>query len=130
MNNITIIYTPWRNLKKTGDMAVGQVSFKKERDVRRVHVEERINGIINRLNKTREERFPDLQKEKQDYERELQSREAEIRRQRQKEELALARERKQLKYQKTHAYDDLFTEDNVRHSNNQFLPSDDEDDFW
>ena len=26
-NNITVIYTPWSNLKKTGDMAVGQVGF-------------------------------------------------------------------------------------------------------
>jgi len=26
-NNIAIVYTPWSNLKKTGDMAVGQVSF-------------------------------------------------------------------------------------------------------
>ena len=27
-DNITVIYTPWSNLKKDGSMAVGQVSFK------------------------------------------------------------------------------------------------------
>jgi hypothetical protein len=111
-------------------MAVGQVGFKKEKEVRRVHVDTRVNAIINRLNKTREELYPDLQKDKQDYESELQSQEAELRRQRQKEELALARERKQLRHQKDHAYDDLFTDENVRHSNNQFRPDDYEDDFW
>ncbi len=30
-DNITIIYTPWSNLKKDGSMDVGQVSFKDQR---------------------------------------------------------------------------------------------------
>ncbi|OAQ31383.1 DUF814-domain-containing protein, partial [Linnemannia elongata AG-77] len=68
-NNLTIIYTPWANLKKSGDMDVGQVSFKKNNLVKRVHVAERINEIVNRLNKTKVERFPDLAQEKADYER-------------------------------------------------------------
>jgi len=32
-DNITIIYTPWSNLKKDGSMDVGQVSFKDQRKV-------------------------------------------------------------------------------------------------
>lgn len=32
-DNITIVYTPWSNLKKDGSMAVGQVSFKDQRKV-------------------------------------------------------------------------------------------------
>ena len=32
-DNITIIYTPWSNLKKDGSMAVGQVSFKDNKKV-------------------------------------------------------------------------------------------------
>ncbi|KAF9916505.1 Coiled-coil domain-containing protein 25 [Lobosporangium transversale] len=70
-NNLTIIYTPWSNLKKTGDMDVGQVSFKKNNLVKRVHVAERINEIVNRLNKTKVERFPDLAQEKMNHERTL-----------------------------------------------------------
>lgn len=27
-DNVTVIYTPWSNLKKDGSMAVGQVGFK------------------------------------------------------------------------------------------------------
>ena len=27
MNNINVVYTPWANLKKTGDMDVGQIGF-------------------------------------------------------------------------------------------------------
>lgn len=33
-DNITIVYTPWSNLKKDGSMAVGQVGFKDNRKVR------------------------------------------------------------------------------------------------
>lgn len=35
-DNVTVIYTPWANLKKDGSMAVGQVSFKDPRKVRRL----------------------------------------------------------------------------------------------
>jgi hypothetical protein len=35
-DNITVIYTPWSNLKKDGSMAVGQVGFKDPRKVRRI----------------------------------------------------------------------------------------------
>lgn len=48
-----MIYTPASNLKKTGDMAIGQVSFHKEKVVRRYYVSERENAIVNRLNKTK-----------------------------------------------------------------------------
>lgn len=69
-DNVTVIYTPWSNLKKTGDMATGQVGFKDNKLVKKVHVEQRENGIVNRLNKTRVEKFPDLRAEKADKERE------------------------------------------------------------
>jgi hypothetical protein len=32
-DNVTVIYTPWSNLKKDGSMAVGQVGFKDQRKV-------------------------------------------------------------------------------------------------
>lgn len=32
-DNVTVIYTPWSNLKKDGSMAVGQVGFKDSRMV-------------------------------------------------------------------------------------------------
>jgi hypothetical protein len=62
-------------------MAVGQVGFKDQRkvccmcividqvlivaQVKRVYVEKRENAIINRLNKTKEEKYPDLREEKE-----------------------------------------------------------------
>lgn len=51
-------------------MAVGQVGFKDQRKVKRVLVETRINAIVNRLNKTKEEKHPDLAQEKEEMEKE------------------------------------------------------------
>ncbi|XP_004349419.2 hypothetical protein CAOG_02669 [Capsaspora owczarzaki ATCC 30864] len=56
LNDVWIVYTPWANLKKTGDMAVGQVSFHNPRNVRKFLVEKKANEIINRLEKTKVER--------------------------------------------------------------------------
>lgn len=58
MNNIDVVYTMWENLKKTPAMEVGQVSFHREKDVRKIRVEKKINETVNRLNKTKTETFP------------------------------------------------------------------------
>ncbi|KIK69877.1 hypothetical protein GYMLUDRAFT_151398 [Collybiopsis luxurians FD-317 M1] len=65
-DNLTVIYTPADNLKKTGDMAVGQVSFHNDKRVKRVHVAKRENPIVNRLNKTKIERQVDHEQERID----------------------------------------------------------------
>lgn len=59
-NNVTVVYTPWSNLRKSGAMVAGEVSFHDTRLVKKVFVPARENAIINRLNKTRVEKFPDL----------------------------------------------------------------------
>lgn len=55
-------------------MAVGQVSFHDDRKVKRILVRQRENPIINRLNKTKVEKHPDLRQEKEDRLRELRKR--------------------------------------------------------
>jgi len=52
-------------------MAVGQVGFKDNKKVKRIHVISRENPIVNRLNKTKVEKFPDLREEKEARLREL-----------------------------------------------------------
>lgn len=74
-DNITVIYTPWSNLKKDGSMDVGQVSFKNQKLVKRIHVPQRENPIVNRLNKTKVERKPDLKQERDDRDREARKKE-------------------------------------------------------
>ncbi|KAG7112174.1 Coiled-coil domain-containing protein 25 like [Verticillium longisporum] len=128
-DNVTVIYTPWSNLKKDGSMATGQVSFKDPRKVKRILVPQRENPIVNRLNKTKVEAKPDFAQEREDRLKELRQRDQAAMLQRRKEEARVALERKEKKYQKDHAYDDLFTEDALEGSSNQNRDADWEDDF-
>lgn len=48
--------------------------------VKKIHVQQRENPIVNRLNKTRVEKFPDLKKEKDDYLRAIRKRDQEAQR--------------------------------------------------
>ncbi|KAK0723152.1 hypothetical protein B0T26DRAFT_705588 [Lasiosphaeria miniovina] len=128
-DNITVIYTPWSNLRKDGSMAVGQVSFKDQKKVKRIVVPQRENAIVNRLNKTKEEKYPDLREEKEGRLRELRKKDQAAQQARRKEEERVAKERQELKWQKDHAYDDIFTEENMAGMSNQDRGSDWEDDF-
>ncbi|CAL5431573.1 unnamed protein product [Camellia sinensis] len=65
VNNVDVVYTPWQNLKKTESMDVGQVGFHNPKMVHTVRVEKCINEIVNRLNRTKAERKPDLQAERE-----------------------------------------------------------------
>ncbi|KAF5860836.1 Coiled-coil domain-containing protein 25 [Aspergillus alliaceus] len=117
-DNITVIYTPWSNLMKDGSMAAGQVSFHNSKLVRKVFVRQRENAIVNRLNKTRVEKFPDLMAEKEDFLKKKQREERKSRDELRAREKQEKREREQLKWQKEHAYDDLMSEENIQASSN------------
>jgi NFACT protein RNA binding domain len=69
-NNQTIIYTPWRNIKKQGDMAIGTVMFHNDQIVKRHHIAQRDNAIVNRLNKTKREEKVDHEAVRQEREKE------------------------------------------------------------
>ncbi|CAI7592803.1 unnamed protein product [Penicillium pancosmium] len=128
-DNITIIYTPWSNLKKDGSMATGQVSFHNQKLVRKILVRERENAIVNRLNKTRIEKFPDLRSEKEEAAKKKRHSERKSRDQRMEKEKLEKREREQLKWQKDHAYDDMFSDEAMMNSSNQDRGEDFLDDF-
>ncbi|KAF8895251.1 cytoplasmic protein [Infundibulicybe gibba] len=114
-DNLTIIYTPGDNLKKSGDMAVGQVSFHSDKRVKRVHVDTRQNPIVNRLNKTKVERQVDHEQEKVDRLKQ----EAAARRvaaaEKKKADLELARAREAEKAARS--YDSLFNVEDADDSN-------------
>ncbi|KFY04227.1 hypothetical protein V491_09425 [Pseudogymnoascus sp. VKM F-3775] len=118
-DNVTIIYTPWSNLKKDGSMATGQVSFHDNKKVKKILVPTRINAIINRLNKTKVEKFPDFAAERDEILKAKSKKNQASVQARKKEEARIAKERRELKYQKEHAYDDVFTEEALEASSNQ-----------
>ncbi|TFY79178.1 hypothetical protein EWM64_g4832 [Hericium alpestre] len=108
-DNLTIIYTPADNLKKTGDMAVGQVSFHNDKRVKRIHIAKRENVIVNRLNKTKVERVVDHEQDRIDRIREENAaKRAEAAKKKKADaELAKAREAEKA----ARSYDALFSED-------------------
>lgn len=110
-------------------MAVGQVSFKDQRKVKKILVAQRENVIVNRLNKTKVEKFPDLRAEKEDYLRENRKKDQAALRLRQKEEARVAKERKEKAWQRDHAYDDLHADDQIEASSNQNRGEDFLEDF-
>lgn len=128
LNNVGIVYTYWKNLKKTGDMDVGQVGFHNRKDVRRTIVEKRLNPIINRLNKTKVEAHPDLAKEKQDHIRELNQASREAAKKRAKEERT--RHMEQQAEKEARSYDRIHKEElMVSNKDLQQDPNAFEDDF-
>ncbi len=110
-------------------MATGQVSFHDPKLTKKLLVPTRQNLIINRLNKTRVEKFPDLRNEKEEdlkHKRRIErlAREAKKAAERQEK-----KEREEKRWQKDHAYDDLMNEDDVAASSNQDRDGDFLDDF-
>jgi len=110
-------------------MATGQVGFKDNKKVKRVYVEKRENVIVNRLNKTKVEKHPDLSQEKQDRKKELSKKDRVAQQARAKEEARVAKERKQLAWEREHRYDDLHSEEALQGSSNQDRDADFLDDF-
>ncbi|RIA88040.1 hypothetical protein C1645_776002 [Glomus cerebriforme] len=123
--SVEVLYTPWSNLLKTNSMATGEVSFTNNAKVKKLQVKAKDNKILNRLEKTKIEKFPDLEKEKIQAEKEKKriAREAMIAKK--QEQLRLEQERKEQEALKS--YDTLFDESNMRSNYNN--DGDLEDDF-
>ncbi|DBB14517.1 hypothetical protein WJX82_007992 [Trebouxia sp. C0006] len=110
-NNIDVVYTPWSNLKKTASMEVGQVGFHSNKLVKKVRVEKRINDIINRLNKTKQELYPDLAAERENYDRGIRAvRKAEVQDTRKAEKAAKDEEQRQADLR---SYKNVMTADSM-----------------
>lgn len=128
IGNVAVIYTYWSNLRKTGDMDVGQVSFHRPGDVKRIVVEKRANEIVNRLNRSKTEAYPDLAKLKVDRVKELNRRAREQMKQKALDERALREQRLKEKeaksYDKMHKQDKMTSNKDLRQDHNDF-----EDDF-
>lgn len=127
-NNVSVVYTPWSNLKKTSDMAVGQVGFHNNREVKKFLVEKRENAVINAFKKTMDERYPDLRAEQ------TARQQRDVRRQKSREAAQPAREadekaeRERMK--ELQSYSSLMKDDKMSTNKDQTVSVEDyEDDF-
>ena len=109
-SSVYVIYTRWKNLKKTNDMVEGQVSYHRPDNVKRISVEKN-NSIVRTLEKTKQELYPDLFAEQEQRLREIQ--------QQQKEEYKqLAKEKQRdklqaMKEKEERSYDRIMHEENM-----------------
>lgn len=112
-DNVTVIYTPWSNLKKDASMATGQVSFHDHKMVKKIHVPTRQNPIVNRLNKTKVEKFPDFRAEREAEQREKRKKERIQREEEKAKDREEKKRRDELRWQKDHAYDEIMREEDM-----------------
>lgn len=104
------MYTRWKNLKKTADMVDGQVGFHRPDNVRRCKVEKN-NPIVKQIEKTREERHPNLYEEQQARLRKIQQQKKDHFKQLQKDKQMKKLEAEREK--ELRSYDRLFVSDNM-----------------
>ena len=123
-NDVTIVYTPWSNLKKTAGMEVGQVGFHDDRLRRYFTVDRKDTAILNRLERTRVE-CDDV-----DFRAAREQRDAEVRRQdrmeeaQQREEAKRVEEERRRLHEQKH-YTSLMAEANMARTNRD-APQDDD----
>nr|ACH43880.1 putative RIKEN cDNA 2610528H13 [Taeniopygia guttata]ACH43881.1 putative RIKEN cDNA 2610528H13 [Taeniopygia guttata] len=123
LNSVTVVYTPWTNLRKSPDMDVGEVGFHRSKEVRSVRVERRAPEQLRRLERTRVERFPDLAAERLSRDRRERGRQRqELREQRREQRLETQRKREM---EELRSYSSLMKAENM--SSNQ--DGNDSDDF-
>ena len=109
-SSVYVVYTRWKNLKKTGAMVDGQVGFHRPDNVRRISVEKN-NTVVRALEKTKKEEYPDLAQIQQDRQREIQM-------QKKQEFKRLAKEkeeekRKAMEEKERLSYDRIMKEENM-----------------
>uniref|UniRef100_A0A1B6LGF9 Coiled-coil domain-containing protein 25 n=1 Tax=Graphocephala atropunctata TaxID=36148 RepID=A0A1B6LGF9_9HEMI len=124
MNDIDVVYTMWQNLKKTDGMEVGQVSFHKDKEVRKMRVAKRINEIVNRLNKTKTPKEVDLRAEREtrdQMEKEDQKKIQKDMREKQKEEEKRKQEEAELRSYTTLMKPELMTSNKDGNDSDDFM---------
>jgi hypothetical protein len=124
---VRIVYTPASNLKKTGDMEIGQVSFHNGKLVRYLGPLETDKEIVKRLNKTREEKFPNLKAQREERDRRQREKDHQALRAAKDAEKAKIEEERRLAAERN--YHGMFDDEARMRSNKEMEGADLEDDF-
>ena len=123
MNEVDIVYTMWANLNKTADMEVGQIGFHSNKAVKKIRQLAKDNAIVNRLNKTKEEKEVDFKAEREGRDR--REREEKKKVFRKEEEARKAEEKSRKAEAELRSYDRLMNEDNMSSNKDGGNDSDD-----
>jgi len=99
-------------------MVEGQVGYHRPENVRRMSVEKN-NSIVNALNKTKTELYPDLYQQQQDRQREMQMAKKQARRE--EEKLRKEQELKQKQIKEERSYDRIMSGEKMLSNAGRFL---------
>ena len=103
---------------KTSDMEVGAIGFHDRTKVKRLKVEKN-NEIVKVINKTKTERFPDLEAQQMERAADFQREQKDIKRKQFQQQKELEKQREHDQRQRSYA--DVMIEDNMR--SNKDVPS-------
>mmetsp|Transcript_4678 Transcript_4678/g.8716 ORF Transcript_4678/g.8716 Transcript_4678/m.8716 type:complete len:215 (-) Transcript_4678:41-685(-) len=109
-SSVYVVYTRWKNLKKTSGMVEGQVGYHRPENVRRINVEKN-NPIVRQLEKNKKELYPDLARLQQDRMNEIQAQKKAARRAEEKAKKLQELERKREKEERS--YDRIMGEEKM-----------------
>lgn len=109
---VDVCYTPVTNLRKSGDMDVGQVGFHDMKLVRHVRNVRKVNETVKRLEKTREERVVNLREMHEEHERDKRQRERDNQREAKQREREEMERRKRVEEERS--YSGLMKSDKMR----------------
>lgn len=109
-SSVYVVYTRWKNLKKTKQMVDGAVGYHRPENVRRINVEKN-NSIVNQINKTKTEEHPNLAQLQQDRLREIQQEKKQQRKLEEKQKRLAEIEEKQR--QEELSYDRIMKQENM-----------------
>lgn len=123
MNDVDVVYTMWENLNKTADMEVGQIGFHSNKAVKKIRLATKDNVIINRLNKTKEEKEVDFRAAREARDR--REREDKKKQFKKDEEAKKAEEKARRDAAELRSYDRLMVEDHMSSNKDGGNDSDD-----
>jgi len=111
-SEVDVVYTPWTNLRKESHMEVGQIGFFDNKQVTKVGHVKKNNEVVNKLNKTKVESYPDLSAER-DARDAIKRREGKERAREAKKE-QLEEERRKKEDEELRSYDRIMDEDKMQ----------------
>ncbi|CAM9202750.1 unnamed protein product, partial [Choristocarpus tenellus] len=119
--SVDVVYTRWQNLKKLPSYEAGQVGYKDESKVSKVQVE-KCNAIVNALNRTKVEEYPDLAALQEERAKEHRREQKALRKIQEAEEKKARKEKEEEK--KLRSYDTLFEESKMSTNTDQVATED------
>lgn len=120
-SSVYIIYTRWKNLKKTASMADGQVSYHRPDNVRRIKIEKN-NSIVRQIEKSKQELYPDLAAEQQQRLREVTAEKKQHKKEEDKKKRMVDLERAREKEEKS--YDRIMGEEAMTSNKDMYATED------